>query len=105
MKSKIDFAAGYYEWIVYVNNEAVFAFDDLLENIHEAHTRQDFISLVENLIDGMLFILNDKEERGLYYSHTTMNEIDQSTINILKANRNSLRKNMIQTLINEYGLN
>ena len=64
----IDFTAGYYEWLVWIDNKLVYAFNDIAEDVEDCDAEKLKI-IIDDYISQMLYethlILSDEEIKHL----------------------------------------
>lgn len=71
---KIEFRAGYYEFLLYINDLFIFSLDDPIESWGECKTESDCKNLAEETVNAILYKLmedNKESERGILQQNKT----------------------------------
>lgn len=64
--NKIEFRAGYYEWLIIINDKLI-ATTGYPENDERDLTKDDIECFVSNLIDDLKIVANDYEDNEYHY--------------------------------------
>lgn len=89
----IEFQAGYYEWLVYLDGETVYAWVDFIDQIpYPLRQKADLENTVDDLIEQMKWDFDTGEI-----------EIDPRIKAELYDNLENLKEQMINRLYYEYG--
>lgn len=103
---KIEFKPGYYEWNLFIDNEFVFSFGDITENIGEILDNNEnesyeecFESFADELVEHMILTSKEDNEGNLNFE---FNESMKKTILNLTQDEISTIKKVIKNVVVHY---
>lgn len=82
---KIEFRAGYYEFLLYINDLFIFSLDDPIESWGGCKTESDCKNLAEETVDAII--------------HELMESNEESKLEILQQNKAEVIKIVADTIM------